>query len=141
MGDTVEEAIADAKTAAFHIEGMIAENMEFEEQPRSIAQLRQLPEYAEAAWVVIEVDEAAFSRPVRLNVSRPEYLLQERTPTPPPVTKPAPDFWPKLDTLRAFSTQRLTDGRLHPLATVPAAVRHSRNSAGCHRYDDKRRRN
>lgn len=79
VGDTVEEAIADAKTAAaFHIEGMIAENMEFEKQPRSIAQLRQLPEYAEAvAWVVVEIDEAAFSRPVRFNVSWPEYLLQE----------------------------------------------------------------
>lgn len=79
VGDSIEEAIADAKAAAaFHIEGMINEGMAFETQPQSIETHRQNPDFADAvAWVVIDIDEAAFTKPVRFNVSWPEYLLAE----------------------------------------------------------------
>lgn len=79
VGDTIEEAIADAKAAAvFHIEGMLAEGMAFEKNPRAITEHRENPDYADAvAWALIEIDEAAFSKQVRFNVSWPEYLLSE----------------------------------------------------------------
>ena len=79
LGDTLEEAIADAKAAAaFHIEGMMEEGLPFATAPRPIAEHRANPDYRDAvAWVVIEVDEGAFSRPVRFNVSWSEYLLAQ----------------------------------------------------------------
>ncbi|MGF6149020.1 Uncharacterised protein family (UPF0150) [Kingella potus] len=77
VGDTVEEALADAKAAAaFHIEGMIAESLEYVTAPRGIAELRSLPDYADALmWVLVEVDETVFSKQTRFNVSWPQYLL------------------------------------------------------------------
>lgn len=77
VGDTEEEAIADAKAAAlFHIEGMIEAGMEWNKQPRRLSECRNNPEYKDAiAWAIIEIDESAFTRQVRFNVSWPEYLL------------------------------------------------------------------
>lgn len=77
VGDTVEEALADAKAAAaFHIEGMIAEGMEYSTAPRGISELRGLPDYADAVlWALVEVDETVFARQTRFNVSWPQYLL------------------------------------------------------------------
>lgn len=79
LGYSIEEAIADAKAAAaFHIEGMIAEGLPFVTAPRSIDVLRTQADFRDAvAWVVIDVDEEAFSRAVRFNVSWPEYLLAQ----------------------------------------------------------------
>lgn len=79
VGDSIEEALADAKAAAlFHIEGTIEEGLEFEAAPKSIEAHLTNPDYAGAElWTLIEIDEAAFSRPVRFNVSWPEYLLAE----------------------------------------------------------------
>lgn len=79
VGDTVEDALADAKAAAlFHIEGSIEEGLEFEATPKSIETHRANPDYAAAdLWAVIEIDETAFTRQARFNVSWPEYLLAE----------------------------------------------------------------
>lgn len=78
VGDTVEEALADAKAAAaFHIEGLLAEGMAWETVPESIETHRQNPDYAAALfWALVEVDETAFGRQVRFNVSWPQYLLE-----------------------------------------------------------------
>lgn len=79
VGDTIEAAIADAQEAAiFHIEGMIAEGLEWQSTPSDINTLRNHPDYAEALlWVMVAVDESAFSKQVRFNVSWNEYLLNQ----------------------------------------------------------------
>ncbi|EGZ47752.1 type II toxin-antitoxin system HicB family antitoxin [Neisseria wadsworthii] len=79
VGDTVEEALADAKGAAlFHIEGSIEEGLGFETHPKSIEEHRANPDYAEAVlWAMIEIDETAFTKQTRFNVSWPEYLLEQ----------------------------------------------------------------
>ena len=79
VGDTIEEAIADAHDAAiFHIEGMIAEGLDWQTTPSNINTLRANPDYADALlWVMIAIDETAFSKQVRFNVSWNEYLLNQ----------------------------------------------------------------
>ena len=79
VGDTIEEALADAKEAAlFHIEGSIEEGLGFETEPKSIETHRENPDYAEARlWAMIEIDETAFTKQTRFNVSWPEYLLDQ----------------------------------------------------------------
>lgn len=76
--DTVEELIVEARALAeFHLEGMIEEGLEFETAPRSIVEHGKNPNYADAVlWAVVEVDEDAFSKQARFNVSWPEYLLK-----------------------------------------------------------------
>lgn len=76
-GDTIEEAIANARAAAYmHIDGMI-EDGEFKNLSVSnIADLSQESDYDGATWVMIEIDPAKISQQqVRFNVSWPQYLL------------------------------------------------------------------
>ena len=76
-GDTVEEAIANARSAAYmHIDGMI-EDGEFKNLAvSSIADLSQEPDYHGATWVMIDIDPAKISQQqIRFNVSWPQYLL------------------------------------------------------------------
>lgn len=79
VGDSIEEAISDARDAAiFHIEGIIAEGLAWQSTPSDINELRSRPEYAEALlWAMIAVDESAFMKQVRFNVSWSEYLLKQ----------------------------------------------------------------
>nr|WP_037586565.1 type II toxin-antitoxin system HicB family antitoxin [Stenoxybacter acetivorans] len=76
-GDTLEEAVANAKEAiVFHVEGLL-EDAEFHGiQPTAIDVLKQNPDYADAIWAVAEVDlDKLNTRQLRFNVSWPEYLL------------------------------------------------------------------
>lgn len=77
FGDTIEEAITNAQTAAYlHIDGMI-EDGEFKNlNASSIADLSQDTDYQGATWVMIEIDPAKISQQqIRFNVSWPQYLL------------------------------------------------------------------
>lgn len=76
-GDTIEEAITNARSAAYmHIDGMI-EDGEFKNlSASSIADLSQESDYDGATWVMIEIDPAKISQQqIRFNVSWPQYLL------------------------------------------------------------------
>lgn len=81
VGDTIDEAISDAKAAAaFHIEGLIEEGMDWNQSPRTIAEICTDAEFSETAkdatWFMLEFDETQFSRQIRFNVSWPEYLIK-----------------------------------------------------------------
>lgn len=62
-GGTVEEAVANAQAAAYmHIGGMI-EDGRFENLTASrIDDLKQIPEYRDAVWVMLEIDPSRISR-------------------------------------------------------------------------------
>ena len=79
VGDTIEEAIIDAQEmAVFHIEGMIANGLDWQNKPSNINTLRANPDYKDALlWVMVAVDESAFSKQVRFNVSWNEFLLNQ----------------------------------------------------------------
>lgn len=77
-GDTIEEAIANATEAAyFHIDGLIEDGTFSNLTPSSISDLSQNPDFAQAAWVMVELDLSRVSqKQTRFNVSWPEYLLK-----------------------------------------------------------------
>lgn len=79
VGDSVEELMADAAAAAaFHIEGMLEDNLPVSQRPQSIAECRLHPDYEQAVlWVLVGIDETAFSKQVRINISWPESLLRQ----------------------------------------------------------------
>lgn len=74
-GDTVEEALANAKEAAyFHIDGLIEDGLFQELVPSSIKTLQD--DFQDAVWVMLEIDPAKISsQQTRFNVSWPQYLL------------------------------------------------------------------
>ncbi|PSJ79670.1 type II toxin-antitoxin system HicB family antitoxin [Neisseria iguanae] len=76
-GDTVAEAIANAKEAAyFHIDGLIEDGLFKDLTPSSIEDLQQQDDYHNAVWVMVEIDPAKISQQqTRFNVSGPQYLL------------------------------------------------------------------
>ena len=76
VGDTVADALADAKAAAmFHLEGLLQENLPIPEA-QSIEIHRDNPDYADAVlWTMVEADDTALTGQVRFNVSWPQYLL------------------------------------------------------------------
>ncbi|ENX7779725.1 HicB family protein, partial [Neisseria gonorrhoeae] len=59
VGDTVADALADAKAAAmFHLEGLLQENLPIPEA-QSIEVNRDNPDYADAVlWTMVEADDA-----------------------------------------------------------------------------------
>ena len=79
-GDNIQEAIDDSRKAiTAHIEFLLDTGRPFDfDHIHSIEELRTLPDYADAiCWAVAEIDEAALSeKPVRFNVSWPQYLLE-----------------------------------------------------------------
>ena len=76
VGDTVADALADAKAAAmFHLEGLLQENLPIPEA-QSIEIHRDNPDYADAVlWTMVEADDTTLTGQVRFNVSWPQYLL------------------------------------------------------------------
>ncbi|HFC4350985.1 TPA: type II toxin-antitoxin system HicB family antitoxin [Neisseria gonorrhoeae] len=76
VGDTVADALADAKAAAmFHLEGLLQENLPIPEA-QSIEVNRDNPDYADAVlWTMVEADDAALTGQVRFNVSWPQHIL------------------------------------------------------------------
>ena len=79
VGDSIEELIKDASEAAiFHIEGLIELGSSINIKPKSIQEHRLNPNFKEAIlWVMIAVDETAFVKQVRFNVSWSKHLLDE----------------------------------------------------------------
>ena len=79
-GDSIQEAIEDSRKAIMtHIGFLLDTGRPFDfGKIRSIEELRQLPDYADAVcWAVVVIDETVLSeQPVRFNVSWPEYLLR-----------------------------------------------------------------
>ena len=76
-GDTLDEALENAReAAAFHIEGIL-DTKGHVPVPRSLDALAGLPEYAGRTWAVVSVDLSALSgKSKRLNISLPERVLR-----------------------------------------------------------------
>jgi predicted RNase H-like HicB family nuclease len=77
-GDTLDEAYANAKQAIeAHLELSLEHNEPIPEC-KSLDEHRHNPEYAGWIWAVIEVEDIpAKKTPIRLNVSLPEYLVNQ----------------------------------------------------------------
>ncbi|EFC51465.1 toxin-antitoxin system, antitoxin component, HicB family [Neisseria subflava NJ9703] len=76
-GETVEEAVANAKEAAyFHIDGMIEDGMFDDLKASNIQDLQGQEDFKDAVWLLLEIDPAKISQQqTRFNVSWPQYLL------------------------------------------------------------------
>lgn len=76
-GETMEEAVKNAAEAAyFHMEGLIEDGIFSHLSPSAIEDLRGHEDFADAVWVVLDVDLSRISqKQTRFNVSWPEYLL------------------------------------------------------------------
>ena len=76
-GETVEEAVANAKEAAyFHIDGMIEDGMFDDLKASNIQDLQSQEDFKDAVWLLLEIDPAKISQQqTRFNVSWPQYLL------------------------------------------------------------------
>ena len=78
LGDTIDELLDDAKSAIeAHIEFTLEENLPFEFTTTPIETLKNHPDYTDVlAWAYVTIDESAFIKQVRFNVSWNEYLLK-----------------------------------------------------------------
>lgn len=78
-GDTLEEALANAKEAiGFHIESLIEDGLFEGIVPAPLEHWQKDPDFTDAVWALVEMDMSRFSRKqIRFNVSWPEYLLSE----------------------------------------------------------------
>ena len=76
-GDTMDEAIANAKEAvAFHIEGLLDAG-EGIPSPQGIETRSQNPDYAGMIWALVSVDLCSLSgKAKRINISLPERVLR-----------------------------------------------------------------
>ena len=76
-GDTIEEAIANAKEAVVgHIETLLELGEQVDVHASTIDDLRAVAEYKDAAWGFIDVDLSELdSKPERVNVSLPKFVL------------------------------------------------------------------
>jgi predicted RNase H-like HicB family nuclease len=76
-GDTLDEAIANAKEAvAFHIEGLLDAGEKIP-SPKAIEAHRSNPDYAGMIWALVSVDLSSLSgKAKRLNISLPERVLR-----------------------------------------------------------------
>ena len=74
---TLKAALIQSREAIqSHIENLSSKGIDIPDgQPLEIH--RENPEFAEAIWGVVEVAAAQSSRPIRLNISLPESLLEE----------------------------------------------------------------
>lgn len=78
FGDTIDETIANAKALLNdHIATTIELGLPFEFKTTPIETLQQDPDYADVlAWAFVSIDETAFDKQVRFNVSWSEQLLK-----------------------------------------------------------------
>ncbi|MDO4224031.1 MAG: type II toxin-antitoxin system HicB family antitoxin [Acinetobacter sp.] len=75
--DTLDEMMIEARELAIsHIETMLELNMPFEFKTTPLEELQKDPEYQGVTWAIISIDETAFDRQVRFNVSWSEHLLK-----------------------------------------------------------------
>lgn len=76
-GDTVEEAISNAKEAVVgHIETLLELGEPIDFKTTAIEELRAQDAFSDAAWGYVEVDLSELdSKPERVNISLPRFVL------------------------------------------------------------------
>lgn len=76
-GDTIAEAMEDSRDMVItYMECVLDEGHNFKITPSKIEDLRENPDYADAIWVMVDVDDKFISgAQTRFNVSWPEHLL------------------------------------------------------------------
>lgn len=78
FGDTIDETINNTKALLHeYIATMLELNMPFEFKVSSIESLKADPDYDGVIWALIAIDETAFDKQVRFNVSWSEHLLKK----------------------------------------------------------------
>lgn len=78
FGDTLDELLSETKSAVeSHIETTLELNMPFEFKTTSLETLQKNPDYQGVTWALIAIDETAFDKQVRFNVSWSEHLLKK----------------------------------------------------------------
>lgn len=78
FGDTLDELLSETQSAVnSHIETMIELDMPFEFKTTPLEVLQKDPAYQGVIWAIISIDETAFDRQVRFNVSWSEHLLKK----------------------------------------------------------------
>lgn len=77
VGDTIEALIDDSKSMIIeYMEYITDEKIPFDLKITNIEALRANPDYEDAFWAIVEIEETAIStKKMRFNVSLPEYLL------------------------------------------------------------------
>lgn len=78
-GDTIDEAIKNAKEAIYlHYEVMAESGGSLTFKASKIEELVQNEEYAGAVWALVDVDASKFdSKPERINISIPRFVLKK----------------------------------------------------------------
>jgi predicted RNase H-like HicB family nuclease len=76
-GDTVEEAISNAKEAVIgHIETLLELGEPIDFKATEIDELKSQEDFKDAAWGFVEVDLSELdSKPERVNISLPKFVL------------------------------------------------------------------
>lgn len=79
FGDTIDETIENAKALLDdHIAMTIELGLPFDFKTTPIETLKNDPEYSEVlAWAFVAIDETAFDKQIRFNVSWNEHLLKK----------------------------------------------------------------
>lgn len=78
FGDTIDEIIDNTKALLYdHIATTLELGLPFVFQTTPIHQLQTNPDYQDVIWAVIAIDETAFDKQVRFNVSWNEHLLNK----------------------------------------------------------------
>jgi predicted RNase H-like HicB family nuclease len=77
-GDTIEEAISNAKEAIYsHFEIMIESGEEISLASSDIEALKHNSDYSEAFWAIVDIDPMAIdTTPERVNISIPKFVLR-----------------------------------------------------------------
>lgn len=78
-GDTIDEAIRNAKEAIFfHVETIVEDGGKVSIESTAIEELISDPDYEGAIWAYIEVDLSQLdSKPERINISLPRFILHK----------------------------------------------------------------
>lgn len=76
-GDTIDDAIKNAKDAIFdHLELLLESGEKVDIHHSKIEDLRKLEDYKEATWALVEVDLSKLDvKPERVNISMPRFIL------------------------------------------------------------------
>ncbi|MDR3391671.1 MAG: type II toxin-antitoxin system HicB family antitoxin [Sulfuriferula sp.] len=76
-GDTIDDAIKNAKDAIFdHLELLLESGEKVDIHYSRIEDLRKLEDYKEATWALVEVDLSKLDvKPERVNISMPRFIL------------------------------------------------------------------
>lgn len=79
FGDSIDELLLESKSAIeSHIETTLELGLPFDFKTTPIETLKNDPEYSEVlAWAFVAIDETAFDKQIRFNVSWNEHLLKK----------------------------------------------------------------